>query len=134
MGNGIMDFAEMLDETAVCVRVQAGAFLFREGDDSAGVYVVRRGRIALLWQSGDVWPMDVVESGSVIGLAAAINGTCGLGAKAVEQAELGFVPRNTFLGLLESNPGFSVAVTQHLGSEIARMRGIAAATRTMPRV
>jgi CRP-like cAMP-binding protein len=124
-----MDLAKMLDETAVCVKVRAGASLFREDEDCVGVYVVRRGRIALVWQSGDVWPMDVVESGWVIGLAAAINGTCSIGAKVVEDAELGFVPRNTFLRLLESSPSFSVAVTQQLGSEIAHMRGIAATGR-----
>jgi CRP-like cAMP-binding protein len=75
--------------------------------------------------------MDVVERGSVIGLAAAINGICNLGAKVVEDAELGFVPRNMFLRLLESNPAFSAAVTEQLGKEIARMRAIAAAARTM---
>jgi CRP-like cAMP-binding protein len=126
-----MALATMLDEMAVCVRVRSGMFLFRADDNSAGVYVVRHGRIALLWQSGEVWPMDVVERGSVIGLAAAINGICNLGAKVVEDAELGFVPRNMFLRLLESNPAFSAAVTEQLGKEIARMRAIAAAARTM---
>jgi CRP-like cAMP-binding protein len=126
---GYMDLAKMLDDVACRVIVRAGVFLFREGDKSAGVYVLRSGRVALVWQTGDVWPMDVVDSGSVIGLAAAINGVCSLGAK-VEQTEMGFVPRDTFLKLLESSPSFSTAVTLQLAREIARMRGIAAMAKS----
>jgi CRP/FNR family cyclic AMP-dependent transcriptional regulator len=70
-------FFQGLDDAAVeliagCARnlhVEAGAYLFREGEDADVFFVVRRGRVALELHSpaGGTRLLDTVEEGEVLG-------------------------------------------------------------------
>jgi hypothetical protein len=53
-------FAE-LNAVAISAPVQNGSLVFRNGDPGSAVYVVRSGRIALIWcHSGQIYPMDTL--------------------------------------------------------------------------
>jgi CRP-like cAMP-binding protein len=65
-------FAE-LNAVAISAPVQNGSLVFRNGDPGSAVYVVRSGRIALIWcHSGQIYPMDTLGPGRIIGLPAVL--------------------------------------------------------------
>ena len=101
----------------------AGTFLFRRDQVSPSVYVVRRGKIALLWPDAEeTSPMEVLGPGSIIGLPAAINGSYSVAAKAVIDSELGVISAGRVIELLETVPGFCRTAMRMMSQEVARMR------------
>jgi CRP-like cAMP-binding protein len=115
-------FAE-LNAVAISAPVQNGSLVFRNGDPGSAVYVVRSGRIALIWcHSGQIYPMDTLGPGRIIGLPAVFNGEFSATAKAVEDSVLGFIQADEVLRMLECDPSLMQAATKLLGQEVARMR------------
>jgi len=119
-------FAEF-DAIAINTPVEKGSFVFSSGDPAYGVYVVRSGKIALIWvDSEEVYPFDAVGPGAIIGLPAALNGEYSATARAVEDSELGFIPADRVLEMLERNPTHMHATMKLLAMEVARMRDMIA--------
>lgn len=117
------DFFAELDAVAISTPVHAGSLVFRHGDPGSAAYVVRTGRIALIWcHSGLVYPMDTLGRGRIIGLPAVFNGEYSATAKAVEDSVLGFIRADKVLEMLECDPSLMQAATMLLGQEVARMR------------
>ncbi|MGA7523560.1 MAG: cyclic nucleotide-binding domain-containing protein [Acidobacteriaceae bacterium] len=111
---------------AIAASMPKGSVVFQNGDPGSAVYLIRWGRIALVWtDANDVVPMDLHGPGRILGLPAAFNGTYSATAKAVEDSELGFVPSDRVLAMLECNPSLMQAAVRLLGQEVARMRSLA---------
>ena len=73
-----------LNRFAVSASVPANKVLFRRGEVSDSVYLVRRGFVALLWpNTEDLTPMEMLGPGSVLGLPAAMNGSYTISGTAV---------------------------------------------------
>lgn len=110
---------------AISASVPRGALLFRSGDRASAVYVVRKGKVALVWTNSDgVHPMDTLGPGSIIGLPGALNGEYSIAARAVEDSELGLIPVERLMGLLESDPELLRAVLGRLAKDVANMRAM----------
>jgi CRP-like cAMP-binding protein len=112
-----------LNRLASCTSVPAGTLLFLREEPCRCVYVVRSGRIALLWpDTEETTPMEILGPGSIIGLPAAINGTYSATAKTLTDSDLGFISAERVLDLLASDPALCRATMRMMSQEVARMR------------
>jgi CRP-like cAMP-binding protein len=116
-----------LDAIAIATPVAKGSFVFSSGDAASAVYVVRSGKIALIWaDSHEAYPTDTFGAGKILGLPAAFNEEYSATARAVEKSELGFVPVDRVMEMLERNPTHMHAALKLLAMEVARMRDMIA--------
>ena|ERR1043166_2555862 len=99
----------------------AGIVLFRESEDPAGVYVLLSGDVDLVFASraGVVKPLRIAGAGQILGLSCVVSGRphdCS--ATTRTSAVTGFIPKSTFLELLDENPPLWFSVLQMISSEI----------------
>jgi CRP-like cAMP-binding protein len=60
-----------LDAIAISAHVESESRVFRNGDPGSALYVVRSGKIALIWEGpGQVYPLVTAGPGAIIGLPA----------------------------------------------------------------
>lgn len=112
-----------LNRLASSTFAPAGTVLFRRDEPSRSVYVVRSGRVALLWPDAEeTTPMEMLEPGSILGLPAAINGTYSATAKAVADSELGAICADCVVELLATTPSLCRTAMRMMSLEVARMR------------
>lgn len=118
-----VNLLEQLDRLAVSTPAPRGSLLFRSGEAASAVYIVRTGKIVLVWMAPDhVYPMDTVGPGSIVGLPAALNGEYSVTAKAVEDSDLGYIPAEEVIAMLESSPRLALAAMKLTVQEAARMQ------------
>src|SRR3954447_1446345 len=91
--------AAEISETEL-VSLDAGEFLFREGDAADALYIVQKGTLRVVKPGGIVGEMALVDQSSLRS-ASVIAGT---------HAELLKIDRNKFLDLVANNPDFSIEV------------------------
>jgi CRP-like cAMP-binding protein len=99
--------------------------LFRQGDAPAGLYILNKGAVTLTMESNQGESILSAEagSGSLLGLPGLIgNEPYTLTATARSGAELGFVPREEFTELMQSDPLLSLKVLQVLAAEVRSAR------------
>ena len=99
----------------------AGIVLFREAEDPAGVYVLLSGEVDLVFASraGLMKPLRIAGAGQILGLSCIVSGRphdCS--ATTRTSAVTGFIPKTTFLDLLDKNPPLWFSVLQMISSEI----------------
>jgi CRP-like cAMP-binding protein len=113
-----------LDQLAAVVYKPKGTVLFRRGERGSGVFLVRKGKLALeLDHASRIYPPRTLGPGSVAGLPAAVAGTAySLTATVLEDSELGYIPRQSVVKLLGSNPALCLFAMKSVSREIARMR------------
>jgi CRP-like cAMP-binding protein len=95
--------------------------LFREGEDPAGVYVLLSGDVDLVFSSraGVVKPLRLAGAGQILGLSCIVSGRAhDCSATTRTSAVTGFIPKTTFLKLLDENPPLWFSVLQMISSEI----------------
>ncbi len=100
--------------------------LFREGDESAGVYLIKAGtlRLSLEASPGKVIMNRTVGPGYVVGLPATINGhSYSLNCDVVEDAELAYISRTALSRLIQSDAGTAMKLLELLSSEIPSSQG-----------
>ena len=95
--------------------------LFREGDSPSGVYVLLSGEVDLVFASraGLMKPLRIAGAGQLLGLSCIVSGRehdCS--ATTRTSAVTGFIPKSTFLKLLDENPALWFSVLQMISSEI----------------
>ncbi len=130
----MVDLVQKLEELAVDASVSRGSLLFHSGTPASAAFVVRSGRVALVWAASEkVYPMCVRGAGSVLGLAAALNGEYSVTAKAVDDCEVGYVPAERVVALLQANAHLAFAAMRMTALESARMREIAAEPKSARR-
>jgi len=118
-----VDLVRQLDELAIAMPLARGSLVFRCGAPVSAVYIVRSGKIVLVWRGPDhVYPMDALGPGSIIGLPAALSGEYNVTAKAVEDSELGYVPVSQVIAMLESSPRLAHAAMKLTAREAVRMQ------------
>lgn len=114
---------DQLSRLASSTFALAGTVLFRRDEPSKSVYMVRSGRVALLWPDAEeTTPMEVLGPGSILGLPAAINGTYSATAEVVADSELGAIYADCVVELLATAPSLCRTAMQMMGLEVARMR------------
>lgn len=99
--------------------------LFREGDESDGVYLIKSGRLSLSLEAspGKTVMNRTVGAGYVLGLPATINGhSYSLNCDVVEDAELAYISRSGLTRLIQSDAGTAMKLLDLLSSEIQALR------------
>lgn len=118
-----MNLFDNLNQMARSIRLPASAVLFRRDEPSQFVYVLRTGRITLLWPDAeDLAPMESLGPHSIIGLPAAMNSVYSITAKAAVDSELGVVAVSRVMELLEGHPPLCREALKLMGQEVARIR------------
>lgn len=118
------DLETKLERLGSIVFKAKGTILFARGDEVSGVFLIRSGQISLgLDYETPVYPARILGPGSIIGLPATVSGNpYSLTARAVEDSELTFVPRDSLLECLKNDPLFGFRVIDILGHEISNIR------------
>jgi len=115
------ELIEALDRHATPVDCGRTRVLFRQGEDPAGVYILRSGevRLTMLSVAGEVVLRLVAGPGSVLGLPALIGSKpFSLTAEAEAGSDVGFVQRDSFNRLMAEAPMLSFRVLQILAAEV----------------
>jgi len=107
-------------------RFAAGQVVFNEGEPSAHLYVIRRGRIRILVQSahGDEMTLSVLDAGDTIGELSMIDGQPrSASAEAITEAELVALPAADIRTALHTDPALLFAVAAELAATVRRLTG-----------
>ena len=100
-------------------QVAAGRYLFKVDASNKGIFLVRKGKVALLVE--DLPNLDrVFSSGSVLGLPSTFTGKpYGLTARALTDSEVVHVPREDFLELMRQDPALCREASEMLSRELS---------------
>jgi CRP-like cAMP-binding protein len=99
-----------------------GKVLFHCGDPVVGVYLIRKGAVALSVPNTPDAPR-VAGPGCVLGLAGSIGSQpYSLTGETLEAVETGFIPHQVFLDFLRQQPEVCLAVTETLAAELYEAR------------
>ncbi len=114
-----------LGRRAIELSCGADSVLFRQGHTPAGLYILHKGEVTLTMTSaaGEVILSAQAAAGSLLGLPGLVgNEPYTLTATALSGAKLGFVTRDDFIALMESDPLISFKVLQVLAAEVRSAR------------
>jgi CRP-like cAMP-binding protein len=129
------ELSQQLDGIAIMASLPNGAVLFRDGDPVSALYVIRKGSLNLEWFSGRMAFHQSLGPGQIAGLPAVLNGTYNMMATAVEDCEVGCVPAERFVDLIECDPRVCRMAIEQICRELPRIRVLATCCRyqAMPR-
>ena len=116
---------EALSRRAIELSCGAESVLFHQGGKPAGVYILHKGEVTLTMTSlsGEAILSAQAAPGSVLGLPGLIgNEPYTLTATARSGAKLGFITRDDFTALMQSDPLMSLKVLQVLAAEVRSAR------------
>ena len=111
------------NSTGVCCREER--VLFKQGDSPEGLYIIDEGEIVLTMTSPNGKQLMEIKAvaGSLLGLPGLIGeGAYTLSAIARDGARLSFLPRETFTGMMQSDPGLSLKILHVLAAELRSAR------------
>ncbi len=111
---------------AASVRVEAGEWLFRQGEPADSLYVVLSGRLEVMLESAEPVVIRVADQGAALGeLALLTDSTRSASVRARRDSDLLCLQRDHFLTLLESEPAFAIALTRALAALLRQSRSLA---------
>jgi len=108
---------ERLDAISSTGTYPKGAFLFGEGQQPRGVFIICSGRVRLSASSADGKELILrfADSGDVVGLPGTISGEAyGATAEAIGPIQANFIPRDKFLHFLKEHGEAAVRVAEIL--------------------
>ena len=117
--------AALAREATPC-HVEAGRWLFREGDDADRLFIVLSGRLRIvLTREGEPRAVREIGPGVALGELALLTGSVrSAGAQAVRDSQLLEIARPSFDRLLESDPAFGHAVAIELARQLQASGGL----------
>jgi CRP-like cAMP-binding protein len=100
------DLRRLVEDLATRVRYEAGATLFRQGDEGEAFYLVREGEIeiSVLSPTGRRLALDVMRTGDVLGEIALFGGSRTATAIALKPSVLDEVRRSDVLAAIRARP------------------------------
>jgi CRP-like cAMP-binding protein len=116
---GSAAFCKCLAAACSTRHVASGRCLFKVDDTNKGVFLMRKGKVALLVE--DLPNLDrVFSAGSVLGLPSTFTGNpYGLTARALADSEVVHVPREDFPELMRQDPTLCREASEMLTREIS---------------
>lgn len=114
---------DALDAAATWVLLAGGATLFEQGAEPDALFVLVRGTLHVLVHEpgGEDQSIDYLAAGALVGdLGVLLGEPRSATLRAVRDAELLRVPRDTFMHLLETEPALGAAVSRLLGQRLKR--------------
>lgn len=115
----------VLEKKATLLDCASERVLFMQGDPPVGVYLLRSGSARLTMESPDGKPIVsvTVSSGSLLGLPGLLgNQPYTLTATAEAGAVVGFIPRDQFTALMQSEPLMALKMLAVLAAEVRSAR------------
>jgi CRP-like cAMP-binding protein len=107
-------------------RFRRGEVIFHQGDPGDSLHIVAAGSVKILLPSaeGDEAIIATLRPGDFFGELALLDGAPrSATAAALDQSETLVLPRDTFLGLLNTSPGLRDALLAGLAHELRRLTG-----------
>ncbi len=101
--------------------VKKGERIFEEGEKLKGVYCVRRGvsKLSKLSPNGKDQIVKLATKGEVLGQRAVIvDESANLSATAIDDMEVCFIPKESIVHTLTTNPDFAVEVLRHMAHDL----------------
>lgn len=114
-----------LEKRAEPIACDEERVLFHQGEPPSGLYIVSRGEATLSMDSGHDQPLFScrASAGSLLGLPALIgNQAYTLSAIASRGAQVGFIDRDAFEVLMQSELALMVKILQVLAAEVRSAR------------
>ena len=119
------ELLQELEKHAIPIACDADRVLFNQGDPSVGLYILHKGVVALSMFAEDGAPLMYIQAsaGSLLGLPGLIgNQPYSLTAIARSGAQVGFIAREDFNALMQSQLPLLVKVLQVLAAEVRSAR------------
>jgi CRP/FNR family transcriptional regulator, cyclic AMP receptor protein len=112
--------ATAISDSSEPVTLDAGEFLFREGDAGDALYIVRKGVVRIV--SGST-VYETVRPGGIVGEMAIVNQGARRSASVIAgtRAELLKIDKARFLTLIASTPDFALEVMQVMARRLRVM-------------
>jgi NTE family protein len=125
------DVREQIAKSSRELRLPAGEYLFREGEEGNALFVIRAGRLEIVSGEGKV--MRVLGRGAALGeLALITSSPRSASARAARDTDLVAIDRDAFQALLQRSPEVSLALTQTLGMQLRDSVGVMPQSRVVP--
>jgi len=119
------DLIRVLIARSVPVDCARGRVLFNQDEAAAGIYILLKGAGRLMMKSRDGRTIFAIRAmpGSLLGLPALISSQpYSLTAEANPGADVRFISRDDFMGLMQSDPLLSLKMLQVLAAEVRTAR------------
>jgi NTE family protein len=124
---------EVVAERATPVRLEAGEWLFREGDQGDALYVIRAGKLEVVADSAGGRVLRTLGRGAAFGELALLTGSPrSASVRAARTTDLVAIARADFDRLMAEAPELSLALTRVLGSQLRESQSAPRATRPVP--
>lgn len=110
-----------VSDTKTTKILKKGESIFGEGEKLNGVFCVREGvsKLSKLSPNGKDQIVKLASKGSVLGQRSVIvEEISNLSATAVNDMEVCFIPKDSIVGALNSNPNFAVEVLRHMAHDL----------------
>ncbi|WP_273565548.1 Crp/Fnr family transcriptional regulator [Maribacter halichondriae] len=110
-----------VSDSKITKTVKKGESIFEEGDKLSGVYCVRGGvsKLSKLSANGKDQIVKLATKGEVIGQRSVIaEEHANLSATAVNDMEVCFIPKESIVNTLNTNPNFAVEVLRHMAHDL----------------
>ncbi len=123
------ELLEQLAAEAGEVRVRAGKWLFREGEEAESLYVIRSGRLEVVAEGPPETLIRLLRRGDALGELALLHaGVRSASVRARRDSDLLELSRERFEALIRDVPAFAVGLTRTIGAQLAASRAPAGAT------
>lgn len=116
----IIDFRQIMALSKL-VKVNKNGYIFHEGDEFKGFYIVIKGSVKIfrLSKEGKEFILHFITPPNVFGdVPLFAGGDCPAEVQALEDSTLLFIPKNEFLSLLENNHKLSFKVMSGFASRL----------------
>ncbi len=124
---------DQLAASSRSVRVAAGDWLFREGEDATFLFVVRAGRLEVVAEQPPEALLRVLGRGDALGeLALLTSSPRSASVRAARDSDLIAIDREPFERLLDEAPELSRGVARALAAQLRVSRGAAEVARPRP--
>ena len=113
------------------LHLNAGDWLFREGEKGDALFLIRAGRLEIVSTDGNV--MRVLGRGAALGeLALITSSPRSASARAARDTDVLGIDRARFQTLLKRSPEVSLALTKTLGMQLRESVGVRPRSRSVP--
>jgi CRP/FNR family transcriptional regulator len=110
-----------VSDTKIMKSIKKGESIFEEGEKLNGVFCVRDGvsKLSKLSANGKDQIVKLARKGEVMGQRSVIaEESSNLSAVAVSDMEVCFIPKESIVDTLHSNPNFTVEVLRHMAHDL----------------
>ena len=117
---GSQEFWRELEPIARPRVYQSGAFLFEQGAEPAGIYLIRRGKVRVfLSHRARQRTLAKATPGTLLGLSECFStGTHKVSAEALSRVEVSFVDRRRLMLYLREHPNICMQIVRSLSEDL----------------